>query len=442
MTAAAVAEVPFAVLRRQISDRVTVMVRPDPTLGFVVLDMWHCAGSIHDPAGLSGLAHVVEHVVHSAGGDADSRYRGDSANATTTFERTNYVDTGPPGALPELLAHAVDRLRPEGLGTGDRTGRTLDAHRRVVLEEIRQREEPARFGSGPRRSLRLLFGADHPYGKPPLGRPEEVSAITAADVEEFLDHCYGNARLVVSVVGSVDSGHALDLAERALAGLPSPSRPSLPGEDASSAPPAAPGGRRREDVQEGQPTGVLRYTFALPSQHTPLAAAGEVTMALLAGAPWSVLGADLVARHHVLGASAQHVPNGAGPSLGLLKLSVPAGTDVDLLDRAVTERLDRLAHTGPEEDVLTAAKARRAKDYLGVLSRARACAEELCRGESARSPGTAGTPEDAGPRPTGRLADLRRVSAQQTALIAGRHLVDPAVVVFHAEHLRSTAWIV
>ncbi|WP_127355754.1 peptidase M16 family protein [Actinacidiphila soli] len=195
-------------------------------------------------------------------------------------------------------------------------------------------------------------------------------------------------------------------------------------------------------MQEGQPTGVLRYTFALPSQHTRLAAAGKVTMALLAGAPWSVLGADLVARHHVLGASAQHVPNGTGPSLGLLKLSVPAGADIDALDQAVTERLDRLARTGPKQDVLTAAKARRAKDYLGMLSRARSCAEELCRSEAARPPGPADTPQDAGPRLTGRLTDLRRVSAEQTALIAGRNLADPAVVVFHAERPRSTAWIV
>ncbi|GIH72113.1 M16 family metallopeptidase [Sphaerimonospora thailandensis] len=419
------ARLPMEVVSRRLPGGATVIVRPDPLLGFVALNVWHSTGSIHDPAGRSGLAHLVEHVMSDpAEGAAESVQPSGSTQATTAYECTNYVDTGPPETLPELLSRAVERIRRGRAGI---TAAGLERQRGIVREEIRQREESGRFGSGLRRSLRLLFGADHPFGKPPLGDPEEIAEITPVDVERFIECHYGAARLVVSIVGSVHPEHAMELAARHLGGLPAGPRPETP---VLSGPEA--GGYRREDVREGQRTGMLRYAFALPAAGEHLSAAGEVVMAALAGASWSVLGADLADYYRLLGSMAQHGRCGCGPSLGLIKIVAPAGVDLCELEDAVTTRLADLAGTGLREDVLAAAKAKRGKEQLAVLGGARTCAEELCR-EQAWSGDPAGV--------TGRLAAVRAVTADQVAEIAAGSLARPAVVAFHTDPLGNPTWI-
>ncbi|MFI6055871.1 M16 family metallopeptidase [Streptomyces violascens] len=416
---------PFGVVRRRITRGVTAIVRPDPALGFVALNVWHGVGSLHDPPGKSGLAHVVEHVLFGAvENGVKPTHHGGSANATTSFERTIYVGTGAPDTLPALLSQAVQRLKPADEGIAPPA---LNLHCRVVLEEIRQREASARFGSGLRRSLRLLFGTDHPFGKPPLGRPEEIEAITASDVEEFIERAYRSAPVIVSLVGSVEPEYALDLLARCFAELPSECRSSDHRRVASAV-----GGYRREDVREGQPTGMLRYTFALPAEGEPLAVAGEVAMSALAGATWAAIGNELVREYGLFGASAQHLRCGTGSSLGLVKVSVPAGVNLDQLDQAVTERWRSLAGSGLDEGVLTAARARRGKEYLAVLSRARACGEELCHQEAWWG-GAARSDE--------RLRAIRSVSGAQVAEIAAQYLTDPVLIAFHADQQRSTSWI-
>lgn len=419
------ARLPMEVVSRRLPGGATAIVRADPLLGFVAVNVWHSTGSIHDPAGRSGLAHLVEHVLSDHGeGAAGSPHASGSIQATTAHECTNYLETGPAEALPELLSRAAERIRRGRAGI---TPAGLDRERAVVREEIRQREESVRFGSGLRRSLRLLFGADHPLGRPPLGDPEEIAQITPADVDEFIERHYGSARLVVSIVGSVHPEHAMELAAKCLGGLPAGLRPEtrvLSGPES--------GGYRREDVQEGERSGMLRYTFALPAMGERLSAAGEVAMAALAGASWSVLGADLSDCYRLLGSTAQHGRCGSGPSLGLVKLIAPAGVDLCELEEAVTARLADLARTGPREDVLAAAKAKRGKERLAVLGGARTCAEELCR-EQAWSGDPAGV--------IGRLNALRAVTVDQIAEIAAGPLARPAVVAFHTDSLGNSTWI-
>lgn len=410
------ARLPTEVVSRRLPGGATVIVRADPLLGFVALNVWHGTGSIHDPAGRSGLAHLVEHVLSGRGSEP--------TRATTAHECTNYLDTGPAEALPELLSRAAERIRRGRAGV---TSADLERERAAVREEIRQREESGRFGSGLRRSLRLLFGADHPFGRPPLGDPEEIARITAADVDEFIERHYGSAGLVVSIVGSVHPGHAMELAAQCLSGLPAGPRPETP-----VFPGPEPGGYRREDVQEGERSGMLRYAFALPAVGERLAAAGEVAVAALAGASWSVLGADLSDRYRLLGSMAQHGRCGSGPSLGLVKLLAPAGVDLCELEEAVAARLADLARTGLREDVLVAAKAKRGKEQLAVLGGARTCAEELCR-EQAWSGDPAGV--------IGRLDAVRAVTVDQIAEIAAGPLARPAVVAFHTDPLGSVTWI-
>lgn len=406
--------------RRLLDNGLTVLVQPDPGLGFVVVDVWHRVGAGADPLRGSGLAHLVEHA--TVGGAAAGLDGPPSSAATTSLERTNYLDSGPPGSLPDLLRRAAQRIRGVSVGVDDAV---LDVHRHAILNEIREREQPARFGSGPRRSLALLFGPHHPWGRPALGIPEHLAGLGPGDIANFTGRHGSATELVVSIVGAVDVPLALELAQRSFADLPTgPRRPvDLPPVSWRAG---------REDVEEGQAIGLLRFTWRLPAAGCRFDAAGEVILRLLAGGPWSVLHSGVTARGLALGAAAAHTPCSAGTSIGVVKLTVPAEGDLDDVESVVTELVQHLACSGPHEDALEAARATQAKRWLGVLSSARSRAEQLCQHEAWQ--GDAEELND-------RLPSLRGVTADDVAEVARTWLREPAVVAFHAAGAVPGRWI-
>lgn len=414
------------VYRRLFDSGLSLAVSPDLALGFIVVDVWHSVGSMADPPGRSGLAHLVEHVLFaSAEGDPDSAVVGGhslSSNATTSFERTNYVDTGAPESLDAMLAAAADRLRR---AAEPHTQAEIDHHRAVVCEEIRQREQPSRFGSGLRRSLALRFDPDHPFHRPALGDPAQLADITAAEVDRFVQSHYGLAGTVVSVVGSADPCHAAELVARHFADMPHCPRPKP-----LEAPPARPG-NRRDDVYEDQPSGLLRFTFALPADGDPLSAAGEVTMAALVGTPWSVLGAGLVATGHALAAGGEHVRCATGSSIGLVKINTPGAVDLTSVEDLAVAQLAALPHA-LTEDVLEAGRAKLIKENLARVSGARGRAEELCRHEAWF--GDADSVND-------RIGDVLAVTRDDVTKVC-EYLSDPSVVAFHSDaEQEASSWI-
>lgn len=146
-------------------------------------------------------------------------------------------------------------------------------------------------------------------------------------------------------------------------------------------------------------------------------------MRFLAGGAWSALHRPLVVTGRALGAVGFHASGGRGESIAVLKVSVPADVPLGEAEAEVRQQIARLAVSGPDEDMLAAARATQAKRWLGVLSSARGRAEQLCRHEDWH--GDAATIDD-------RLADLHSVTGDQLAEVARRWLGDPAVVAHHA----------
>jgi predicted Zn-dependent peptidase len=418
VTAVAAPRLGVEVHEARLDNGLAVVVSPDPRLGFAVVDTWHGVGSMADPPGRSGLAHLAEHVCFDDASLLGGR--GAAANATTSFERINFVDAGPVDTLPHMLARVADRV---ARGCLSPPVAQLARHRDVVVQEIRQREDAARFGSGLRRSLRLLFGADHPFGRPALGAADELSAVTGEDVAAFIADGFGCRNSVVSVVGSVLPEQVVDLVAAACSSLP-------PGRPHPRLLPTGVSGGGREEVEEGQPAGLVRFTFALPADGDPLADAGEVLMAALAGAPWTVFGARFAAAAGALAVTGEHVRCAAGPSVGMLRVALPPGADLAAVERAVESRLRQVADGGLDDDVRSAGIARCRKQRLALLSGARSRAEELCLqhswyGDAARI-NARSTPQ---------------VSAEDIQRVATAAFAAPATVVFHPASEGVPSWI-
>ncbi len=170
------------------------------------------AGSLQERQDQEGLAHLIEHMAfrgstHVPDGEVMKTLQrlglrlGADANAATGQRETIYrFDLGKPDA------GAVDT----GLGflreiAGDVTFSpdALDAERKVVLAEARQR-------AGPDEAIGLAQRTPEFPGSPivhsPIGRPEVVESATPAQLRAFYDAYYRPERAVVVVVGDVDPG--------------------------------------------------------------------------------------------------------------------------------------------------------------------------------------------------------------------------------------------
>ena len=199
----------------------------------------HCAlvvnaGTRDERKGEEGLAHFIEHVLFKGTTKRKAFHIlnrmesvGGEINAYTTKEDTwltsSQRNKDTERALELLADVAFRRVFPEG---------ELDKERDVVLDEIAGVDDTPgdvvfeMFDSH-------LFG-EHALGRPILGTPGSVKALTRDQVCSFVDTWYRPTNMVLGVVGNVTWTETLSWAERHFAEVgrgdahPSPVRVAPP----------------------------------------------------------------------------------------------------------------------------------------------------------------------------------------------------------------------
>jgi zinc protease len=182
---------------------------PSVAAGWVVSE-----GSASDPAGRSGLAHLLEHLLFKGtgtirAGELDLLYAEAGANglnALTRRDLTAYFVSLPVEKLELWFWLESDRLLAPAF-------RGLEAERGVVAQERRLRVDSDPTGLLEEELDRRLWGG-HPYALPPSGEPAELDAIGDDDVRRFFESSYGPANLTAVLVGDVDPPAVRGLAGR------------------------------------------------------------------------------------------------------------------------------------------------------------------------------------------------------------------------------------
>ena len=148
----------YPLAERTLANGLRVIVSEDHTVPNVAVNLWVGVGSRHETPGRTGFAHLFEHLMFQgsrnvASGEHFSALMDEGArlNATTWFDRTNYFETVPTGALELALWLEADR---HGHLLDALTQENLDNQRDVVKEEKRQRYDNVPYGVGAHRHLR------------------------------------------------------------------------------------------------------------------------------------------------------------------------------------------------------------------------------------------------------------------------------------------------
>jgi predicted Zn-dependent peptidase len=138
-------------------------------------------------------------------------------NAETGLDDTQFYWSMPENRL-ELWAWM------ESSRLADTVPREFYKERDVVMEERRLRIDSDPVGRLEEQFLAAAYEA-HPYGRPDIGWPSEVSQITATEAMAFHKKYYVGSNIVVAVVGDVDEKNALPMLERYFARIPGGPRP-------------------------------------------------------------------------------------------------------------------------------------------------------------------------------------------------------------------------
>src|SRR6187399_1329484 len=102
--------------RRVLANGLPVLVHEDHTCPIVAVNVWYHVGSKNERPGLTGLAHLFEHLMfegseHQPGGYFPPlQEAGASLNGSTSTDRTNYWELVPENAFRLALWMEADRM--------------------------------------------------------------------------------------------------------------------------------------------------------------------------------------------------------------------------------------------------------------------------------------------------------------------------------------------
>jgi predicted Zn-dependent peptidase len=137
-------------------------------------------------------------------------------NGTTWFDRTNYFETVPKGALERALFLESDRM---GHLLGAVTQDKLSNQIGVVQNEKRQGDNQP-YGLVEYAQLKGTVPADHPYGHSTIGSMADLDAASLEDVKNWFRAHYGPNNAVLVLAGDIDAKAAKPLVEKWFGDIP------------------------------------------------------------------------------------------------------------------------------------------------------------------------------------------------------------------------------
>jgi predicted Zn-dependent peptidase len=266
-------------------------------------------------------------------------------NAFTSADQTGYLYSLPSNKLELWFAMEADRFRHPVL-------REFYVERDVVMEERRMRTESNPVGRLVEEFLTTAFKA-HPYGKPTIGHMSDLESISRTEAQAFFDRYYAAGNLTIALVGDVDPAEVRRMAERYFG--PLPGRPA-PDRIGTVEPPQL-GERRVTLVEQAQPFVFVGYHR--PSAYHADDAAFQVLTDVLANGRTSRLYRTLVESELALGADVLPAfPGEKYPTLYIVYGVPNRGVDPRQVETAIYDVLTEVVEDGITAEELARAKTR------------------------------------------------------------------------------------
>jgi len=376
------------------------------------------AGSVDDPKGKTGLAHMFEHIAFKGTDTIGTTDWPAEKMALAEIERDydaldaerNKPGTPDPKKLEALQAavqkaiekadsYVVPNLYPEiieengGVGMNAETqedstqyfynfpanrvelwfylesarflhpvAREFYKERSVVREERRMRTESSPDGKLFEQLLATAIVA-HPYREPTVGWASDIEHLRATDAEAFFAKYYVPGNITIAIVGDVQPGKIKAMAAEYFGRLPK--RPLPP--PVITVEPKQEGPRRVEVESPTQPVEVIAYHR--PDQQSPDDPVFDVVADILSGGRTSIIYTDMVRdkRLSMDAGAAASMPGGKYPNLFYFYLLPAEGHSSEENEKELDQVIANFKNTTVDETTLARTKTKTRAGLIRTL---------------------------------------------------------------------------
>lgn len=335
-----------------------VLVKEDHRSPIAVSQVWYKVGSSYEPGGITGLSHMLEHMMfkgtdkHAPG--EFSRIiaeNGGEENAFTGQDYTAYFQTMEASRLAVSFELEADRMRHLHLLADE-----LKKELQVVTEERRMRTD-----DNPQAKMQEHFNAmaytNSPYRNPVIGWPSDIENYKVEDLQAWYQRWYAPNNATLVVVGDVQPKAVFALAEQYFADLkPSELKPLKPQAEVEQL------GVRKMTVKLPAKLPYLVMGYKVPvlktAQHEWEAYALEVLAGVLDGGSSARLESGLVRGKQIaVSVGASYGLTSRLPELFTLEATPAEGKTVWNLENALKDEITKLQIKLVDDDELQRIKA-------------------------------------------------------------------------------------
>jgi zinc protease len=342
----------------RLSNGMRVVVREDRRAPTAVQMVWYRVGSIDEHDGVTGVAHVTEHMMFkgtpSVGpGEFNRRVAaiGGRDNAFTSTDYTAYFQQVPANQLKTVMGLEADRMRHLTLEPAG-----YNKEIQVVMEERRMRTDD-QSTARVHEAMNAVAWQAHPYRRPIIGWMSDLEQLKVQDVRDWYRRWYVPNNAILVVVGDVNHAQVFAWARETYGQVPAR---ELEDRKQFEEPPQA--GLRQLEVKAPADLPLLVMGWKAPRLADPQKDMDPYALEMLAqildGHEAARLPTALVREQQIaVSVDASYDAMNRGPGMFVLQASPRPGHTVAELEQAIRNVLATVAKQGVTEQELSRARS-------------------------------------------------------------------------------------
>lgn len=331
------------VFEYRLRNGLTILVKPDNRAPVVVSQLWYKVGSSYEHNGITGVSHLLEHMMFKGTDDLESgefskiiALNGGQENAATSTDFTWYYQALASDRIELSMQLEADRMRDLRFSDEE-----FQKEREVVIEERRRRYEDNPQSVTYEQFLAAAY-VNSPYRYLPIGWMTDLQAMTKKDALAWYRTWYAPNNATLVIVGDVAPDNIFQLAKKHFGPLQPSIIPELK-------PRVEVGQRGRRSIQVAVPASVpyLLMGYKVPSLNTVENSdevyALEVLSGILDGGESARLARNIVrGKQLALGVSAGYNLSNRMDSLFTFSGTPVAGVSTEQLQQALLAEIERV----------------------------------------------------------------------------------------------------
>jgi zinc protease len=348
----------------QLDNGLQIVVKQDQRAPVVVHQMWYRVGANYEPQGLTGVSHMLEHMMfkgtESREPGAFSRrvsQMGGRENAFTSSNFTAYFQIVGKQHLAEVMQMESDRMANLKL-----TEAQFQPERDVVIQErlwaVEDRPSSKLF-----EQFKATAFLGSPERNPVIGWMADIKNYQLADLQDWYDRWYAPNNATLVVVGDVDPHEVVALAKQTYGQYPA--RDII---QTRLQPEIEQQGMRRIELKDATPVPSIILGFHVPSLVTADSADEVYALSVLA----SVLDGDSgrltqeMVREQQIASSIGtfYRANGRLGSQFFFSAQPQAGVDIEQLETELIKQIERIKTEPMSQQALNRVLAQAEAQYV------------------------------------------------------------------------------